>query len=86
MHDVRVQVNCPQTGVMIGRGALSTPWLFRDAWSLITTGTTPAEPALDEKMCVATMAYGMEAVAGGAPSGVPLPEAGPEGVAAAGAA
>ncbi len=39
-------------GVMIGRGALSTPWLFRDAWSLITTGTTPAEPALDEKLAI----------------------------------
>src|ERR1041384_443732 len=24
-------------GVMIGRGALSTPWLFRDTWSYLTT-------------------------------------------------
>ncbi len=31
-------------GVMIGRGALSTPWIFRDAWSLLTTGATPAAP------------------------------------------
>jgi nifR3 family TIM-barrel protein len=29
------------SGVMIGRGALSTPWIFRDAWSLQTTGTLP---------------------------------------------
>ncbi len=31
-------------GVMIGRGALSTPWIFRDAWSLQTTGTLPLPP------------------------------------------
>src|SRR5688500_14462208 len=36
-------------GVMIGRGALSTPWLFRDTWSYLTTGTIPAEPSLEEK-------------------------------------
>jgi tRNA-dihydrouridine synthase len=29
------------SGVMIGRGALSTPWLFRDAWALQTTGALP---------------------------------------------
>lgn len=28
-------------GVMIGRGALSTPWIFRDAYALMTTGATP---------------------------------------------
>lgn len=32
-------------GVMIGRGALSTPWLFRDAWALQTTGITPPAPS-----------------------------------------
>lgn len=32
-------------GVMIGRGALSTPWIFRDAWALQTTGATPAKPS-----------------------------------------
>lgn len=37
-------------GVMIGRGALSTPWIFRDAWSLLTTGVKPPEPTLDEKI------------------------------------
>jgi tRNA-dihydrouridine synthase B len=31
-------------GVMIGRGALSTPWIFRDAWALQTTGAKPPEP------------------------------------------
>jgi tRNA-dihydrouridine synthase B len=31
-------------GVMIGRGALSTPWLFRDAWTLMTEGYVPAPP------------------------------------------
>ena len=31
-------------GVMIGRGALSTPWLFRDCWSLQTTMLLPPPP------------------------------------------
>jgi tRNA-dihydrouridine synthase B len=37
-------------GVMIGRGALSTPWLFRDAWTLQTTGAIPEEPSEAEKV------------------------------------
>ncbi len=37
-------------GVMIGRGALSTPWLFRDSWSVITTGTHAPEPSTSEKL------------------------------------
>ncbi|MBS0191199.1 MAG: tRNA-dihydrouridine synthase [Phycisphaerales bacterium] len=31
-------------GVMIGRGALSTPWIFRDAWALQKTGKLPQAP------------------------------------------
>lgn len=31
-------------GVMIGRGALSMPWIFRDIWSLLITGTIPPTP------------------------------------------
>ncbi|MCA9300248.1 MAG: tRNA-dihydrouridine synthase family protein, partial [Phycisphaerales bacterium] len=37
-------------GVMIGRGALSTPWLFRDAWALLTTGEVPQAPDDVEKI------------------------------------
>jgi tRNA-dihydrouridine synthase len=40
-------------GVMIGRGALSTPWLFRDTWSYLTTGIIPEPPTDAEK--IATM-------------------------------
>ncbi|MBX3376720.1 MAG: tRNA-dihydrouridine synthase [Phycisphaeraceae bacterium] len=40
------------SGVMIGRGAISTPWLFRDAWSFLTTGQVPPEPSLDEKIAM----------------------------------
>lgn len=36
-------------GVMIGRAALARPWIFRDAWSHLTTGTIPPEPTLPEK-------------------------------------
>lgn len=31
-------------GVMIGRGALSTPWIFRDAWEYLRTGARPPGP------------------------------------------
>lgn len=35
-------------GVMIGRGALSTPWIFRDTWAYLTTGIVPASPTEHE--------------------------------------
>ncbi len=34
-------------GVMIGRAALGTPWIFRDAHSLLTTGEIPPPPTLE---------------------------------------
>jgi nifR3 family TIM-barrel protein len=37
-------------GVMIGRGALSTPWIFRDTWSYLTTGVIPPQPTIAEKV------------------------------------
>lgn len=39
-------------GVMIGRGALSTPWIFRDAWALLSTGVAPAQPTESEKIAI----------------------------------
>ena len=36
-------------GVMIGRAALSTPWIFRDVWSYLTTGHVPDAPSLEAK-------------------------------------
>lgn len=36
-------------GVMIGRGALSAPWLFRDTWSYLTTGDVPEPLSVGEK-------------------------------------
>src|SRR5688500_12511736 len=33
-------------GVMIARGALSMPWIFRDAWSLLTSGVVPPPPTI----------------------------------------
>ncbi|MEM1071490.1 MAG: tRNA-dihydrouridine synthase [Planctomycetota bacterium] len=32
-------------GVMIGRGAMARPWIFRDAWALQTTGHAPPQPS-----------------------------------------
>jgi tRNA-dihydrouridine synthase B len=37
-------------GIMIGRAALSAPWLFRDTWSYLTTGIIPPPPTLLEKI------------------------------------
>lgn len=39
-------------GVMIGRGALSAPWIFRDAWWLMSTGQRLAEPTDEEKIAL----------------------------------
>ncbi len=36
-------------GVMIGRAALSRPWIFRDTWAYLTTGEIPAAPTIDDK-------------------------------------
>ncbi len=39
-------------GVMIGRGALRTPWIFRQSLALLTTGNASAEPFVAEKLAV----------------------------------
>lgn len=52
-HDARTmmeETGCD--GVMIGRGALSTPWIFRDAWALQTTGVVTQEPNEAEKIAI----------------------------------
>ncbi len=36
-------------GVMIGRGALSMPWIFRDTWAYLTTGEVPEPPTLEQR-------------------------------------
>jgi tRNA-dihydrouridine synthase len=37
-------------GVMVGRGALRTPWIFRQAEVLLRTGIAGPEPSFDEKV------------------------------------
>jgi len=39
-------------GIMIGRGALSAPWLFRDCWAALRGQEAPAEPTLAEKIAM----------------------------------
>ncbi len=36
-------------GVMIGRAALTRPWIFRDTFSYLLSGLIPPEPTLEEK-------------------------------------
>jgi tRNA-dihydrouridine synthase B len=43
-------------GVMIGRGALAAPWIFRDTWSYLTTGVVPPPPTIEQK-CDAMRAH-----------------------------
>jgi tRNA-dihydrouridine synthase B len=38
------------SGLMIGRAALSAPWIFRDIWSHLTTGEIPPPPSIEEKV------------------------------------
>ena len=41
-------------GVMVGRGSLRTPWIFRRALALLRTGTAAPEPTFAEKLaCIA---------------------------------
>ncbi len=38
--------------VMIGRGAIGNPWIFRDARALLDTGETPDPPSWEERVSV----------------------------------
>ena len=39
-------------GVMIGRGAIGNPWVFRDAKAYMTTRTVPPRPSWEERISV----------------------------------
>ncbi len=39
-------------GVMIGRGAIGNPWVFRDARAFLDTGEVPDPPSWDERVGV----------------------------------
>jgi tRNA-dihydrouridine synthase len=45
----RMSLHTGCAGVMIGRGALSMPWIFRDTWSFLTTGIIPQQPTIEQK-------------------------------------
>lgn len=47
LHMIR-ETGC--RGVMIGRAALSDPWIFRDTHALLTTGQTPPPPTTGERI------------------------------------
>ena len=51
----RAQAMFDQTGVdavMIGRGAIGNPWIFRDTKALLETGEVPPPPSWDERVSV----------------------------------
>jgi len=39
-------------GVMIGRAALSDPWIFRNTHAFLTTGRVPPEPTVEERLAL----------------------------------
>jgi tRNA-dihydrouridine synthase B len=52
-EDARVMIErtgC--TGVMIGRGALCDPWIFRDTHALLTMGQIPPEPTVEDRLAL----------------------------------
>lgn len=52
----RIRAMFEETGVdavMIGRGAIGNPWIFRDARALLDTGGVPDPPEWDERVAVA---------------------------------
>lgn len=46
----RVRETTAVAGVMIGRAAMSAPWLFRQAKHYLATGTVPPDPTPSEKI------------------------------------
>jgi tRNA-dihydrouridine synthase B len=49
-HAVELRRRSGCAGVMIGRGALRTPWIFRRTAALLATGVEPPEPSVNAKL------------------------------------
>ncbi|MBN8589943.1 MAG: tRNA dihydrouridine synthase DusB [Rhodothermia bacterium] len=57
-------------GVMVGRGAIGNPWIFRDAKHYLATGTLPPPPSWDERISVIQEHLYLKAEWLGEPKGV----------------
>ncbi|MFA5088492.1 MAG: tRNA dihydrouridine synthase DusB [Candidatus Omnitrophota bacterium] len=49
-QDVKMMRECGCDGVMIGRGAIANPWIFRQAKFFLQTGQFLPEPSLSERV------------------------------------
>lgn len=59
-HDaVRMLRETGCAGVMIGRGALSTPWVFRDCWEFMQTGRLLSPPSEAEQLAIIRRYFGL---------------------------
>ncbi len=52
-EDVKRAFETGADAVMIGRGAIGNPWIFRDSHEYLRTGVIPEPPTLDERIEVA---------------------------------
>lgn len=57
-------------GVMIGRGAIGNPWIFRDARAFLETGEVPEPPSWEERVGVAAEHLQLKVEWLGEPKGV----------------
>lgn len=48
-YDVERRMTTGVAGIMIGRAAMSSPWIFRDIKTYLATGVVPAPPPLEEQ-------------------------------------
>lgn len=56
---VRMFAHTRCAGIMIGRGALSRPWIFNEIWTYLTTGHRLPEPAITFKTALLRKHFGL---------------------------
>jgi tRNA-dihydrouridine synthase B len=61
-EDVKAMFETGCDGVMIGRGAIANPWIFRQAKHYMKTGQSMPEPSVEEKigMCLEHLKLNVE--------------------------
>lgn len=69
-EDVKAMFETGCDGVMIGRGAIGNPWIFRQAKHFLKHGSREPEPSLEERVSVCLQHLGINLETRGTPSGI----------------